>query len=218
MKMSIKVLIILLFIGCLGLAYAPFPACQDETPSWLYDSYCWHSYPVPGLPSYATQYSAQPNLVIGKALFYAPFVMEATANWREMSLDGYLGGVATMTCGLLGEPVWLRRPGYEWEGPYRVVDCARRNDLYGLITYWGDSVEVDWKTARRWGMVSGTWENWTVNAWMIRGVLTSHVDPGSLSSDEPIIGLSDWLSDTVIYSVNPKLDWEDKLKLVYNRP
>ena len=215
MKMSIKVLIILLLIGC--LAYAPFPACQDETPSWLYDGYFWRTYWIPGLPSYMTQYSTQPNLIVGKALFYAPFVMEATANWREMSLEGYLGGVATMTCGSLGEPVWLRRPGFNWEGPYRVVDCARRNDLYGLIVYWNDSVEVDWKTARRWGMVSGAWENWTVNEWMIRGVLTSHTDPAELPPDEPIVQLSDWFLGAVEYSVNPRLDWADKLKVVYNR-
>ena len=89
--------------------------CADESPAWLYDGYCWHDYTLPGLPSYATQYSTQPNLVIGKVLFYAPFVMEATANWREMSLDDYLGGVALMTCGSLGEPVWLKRPDHDWE-------------------------------------------------------------------------------------------------------
>ena len=214
MKMSIKALIILL-IGC--LAYAPFPACQDETPNWLYDSYCWRGYPVPGLPSYATQYSVQPTLVMGKALFYAPYVMEATARYRGLSLDGYLGGVATMTCGSLGESVWLKRPEHDWEGPYRVVDCARRNDLYGLITYWGDSVEIDWKTARRWGMVSGAWDDWAVNAWMLRGVLMSHTDPAELSPDEPIVQLSDWFLGAVEYSVNPRLDWADKLKVVYNR-
>ena len=215
MKMSIKVLIILLLIEC--LAYAPFPACEDVTPNWLYDGYCWQGYPIPGLPDYATQYSVQPTLVMGKALFYAPYVMEATAEWRGLSLEGYLGGVATMTCGLLGEPVWLRRPGFNWEGPYRVVDCARRNDLYGLIVYWNDSVEVDWKTARRWGMVSGAWDDWAVNAWMLRGVLTSHTDPAELSPDEPIVQLSDWFLGAVEYSVNPRLDWADKLKVVYNR-
>ena len=255
MKMSIKVLIILLLIEC--LAYAPFPACQDETPSWLYDGYCWHNYPIPGLPSYATQYSVQPNLIVGKALFYAPFVMEATANWREMSLDDYLGTVALMTCGSLGEPVWLKRPDHDWEGPYRVVDCARRNDLYGLIVYWNDSVEVDWKTAKRWGMVSGTWKNWTVNEWMIRDVLTSRINPAetmnkstedysgavywpttkykpiyspfgtapsgitgagrSYSTIQVAIQLSEWFLGNVIYSINPKLDWQDKPNLVYNR-
>ena len=214
MKMSIKALIILI-IGC--LAYAPFPACQDETPSWLYDSYCWQDYPIPGLPDYATQYSPQPTLVMGKALFYAPYVMEATARYRGLSLDGYLGGVATMTCGALGESVWLKRPEHDWEGPYRVVDCARRNDLYGLITYWGDSVEIDWKTARRWDMVSGAWDDWAVNAWMLRGVLTSHTDPAELPPDEPIVQLSDWFLGAVEYSVNPRLDWADKLKVVYNR-
>ena len=154
---------------------------------------------------------------MGKALFYAPFVMEATARYRGLSLDGYLGGVALMTCGSLGEPVWLRRPGFNWEGPYRVVDCARRNDLYGLIVYWGDSVEIDWKTARRWGMVSGAWENWTVNEWMIRDVLTSRINPADLTMNKPIIQISEWFLGNVIYSINPKLDWQDKLNLVYNR-
>ena len=209
------VLALLLVAICGG--FAPFPAYQDETPNWLYDGYCWQDYPIPGLPDYATQYSPQPTLVMGKALFYAPYVMEATARYRGLSLDGYLGGVATMTCGSWGEPVWLKRPEHNWEGPYRVVDCARRNDLYGLITYWGDSVEIDWKTARRWGMVSGAWDDWAVNAWMLRGVLTSHTDPAELPPDEPIVQLSDWFLGAVEYSVNPRLDWADKLKVVYNR-
>ena len=256
MKMFIKVLIILLLIGC--LAYAPFPACQDETPNWLYDGYCWQDYPIPGLPDYATQYLDMPKLFTGKALFYGPWAMQATANYRGLSLDGYIGGVALMTCGDLGESVWLRRPGFDWEGPYLVVDCARRNDLYGLIVYWGDSVEVDWKTARRWGMVSGTWENWIVNEWMIRDVLTSRINPadltmnkstedysgavywpttkykpiyspfgtapsgitgagGSYSTIQVAIQISDWFLGAVEYSVNPRLDWADKLKVVYNR-
>jgi len=212
MKTAMKMLLIisLLALGC--LAYAPYPACVDETPNWTYDGFCWRDYPVPGLPDYATQYSIQPDLVMGKALFYSPFVMEATARYRELSLDGYLGGVATMTCGALGDPVWLRRPGYDWEGPYRIVDCARRNDLYGLIVYWGDSIEADWKTARRWGMVSGTWDNWTVNDWMLRGVLTSRIDPANLSLDEPIVRLADWFLDNVQYSSSRLQDWRERPK------
>ena len=130
------------------------------------------------------------------------------------------------------------------------MDCARRNDLYGLIVYWGDSVEVDWKTAQRWGMVSGTWENWTVNEWIIRDVLTSRINPtedysgavywpttkykpiyspfgtapsgitgagGSYSTIQVAIQLSDWFLGAVEYSVNPRLDWADRLKVVYNR-
>jgi hypothetical protein len=210
MSMKMLLIISLLALGC--LAYAPFPACVDETPNWLYDSYCWRGASVPGLPDYATQYSVQPDLVMGKSLFYAPFVMEATAEWRGMNLDGYLGGVATMTCGALGDPVWLRRPGYDWEGPYRIVDCARRNDLYGLIVYWGDSIEVDWKTAKRWGMVSGTWDNWTVNEWMLRGVLTSRIDPSVLSLDEPIVQLVDWFLGNVQYSSSRLQDWHERPK------
>jgi hypothetical protein len=149
---------------------------------------------------------------MGKALFYSPYVMEETAKWRGMSLEGYLGGVATMTCGALGDPVWLRRPGYEWEGPYRIVDCARRNDLYGLIVYWGDSVEVDWKTAKRWEMVSGTWDNYVVKEWMLRGVLTSRIDPSVLSLDEPIVPLVDWFLDNVQYSSSRLQDWHERPK------
>ena len=48
-------------------------------------------------------------------------------------------------------------------------------------------------------------------------MLTSRTDPAELLPDEPIVQLSDWFLGAVEYSVNPRLDWEDKLKIVYNR-
>lgn len=200
---------VLLLFSLFLSAFAPYPACVDETPNWLYDSYCWGEYPVPGLPNYATQFLEYPLLSVGKATFYSPGAMEATAHYRGLSMDGYLGGVALMTCGDLGGSVWLRRPGHDWEGAYLVVDCARRNDLYGITVYREEAVEVDYKTAIRWGMMSYNNGDWTVKQWMIRNVEVSMLPPWEIPLYEEPLSLKDWFLENVQYSSGRAQDWRD---------
>jgi hypothetical protein len=125
---------------------------------------------VPGLITNETWWTAQPEHVKGKAVWYAPNIMEATAEWRGMSLEGFAGGVALMSPAEMGEVVWLKRPGFSWEGPFLVVDASARVHMWVTVTHIGEVVEVDWNTARRWGMVSGSEGSYTVNEWMIRDV------------------------------------------------
>jgi hypothetical protein len=96
--------------------------------------------------------------------------MNATAEFRGMSLEGFVGGVSMFSPADIGEVVWLKRPGGEWEGPFLVVDCSQRTHMYTTLTYVKESVEVDWQTAKRWGMVSGDEGNYQVNEWMVRDV------------------------------------------------
>lgn len=186
--------------------------CEDDTPNWTYDGYCWFGKWIPGLPDYRTQFLEYPTLTIGKAVFYGPRVMEATAYYRGLDLEDYIGGVATMTCGDIGESVWLRRPGFEWEGPFLVSDCARRNDLYGIIIYREEAIEVDFKTALRWNMIasydfmSGDYE---VAQWMIRNVLVSKIHPDLLSLQTEITNLPDWFLKSITYSSNSLQDWKE---------
>jgi len=208
--MKMLLIISLLALGC--LAYAPFPACVDETPNWLYDSYCWRGAPVPGLPDYATQFLEYPPLSIGKAVFYGPGVMTATAKYRGLDLHEYMGGVALMTCGNLGQTVWLQRPGHEWEGAFLVVDCARRNDLYGITVYQEEVIEVDFRTALRWGMIasydfmSGDYD---VAQWMVRNVVVSTNPPIAADINADIVQLDDWFFDRVRYSTGRAQDWKE---------
>lgn len=125
------------------------PRCNDGDPSngyWGLGN-VW----IPRLIDNAERMRRQPISSSGGAVYYAPGVMEATAAYRGLSLDGYLGGVALMGCGQLGESVWIRRPGLALEGPYLVADCARLNDYWPIIKGRGEVIEVDWQTWARWG-------------------------------------------------------------------
>ncbi len=129
------------------------------------------NYCVPGYISSETWWNPAPQHIVGKAVWYAPYLMERTAEFRNMSLDGFVGGVAMMSPADMGEVVWLLRPETnEWEGPFLVVDTSARQNMWVTITKLEEVVEVDFETALRWGMVSGNKENYTINEWMIRDV------------------------------------------------
>ena len=90
-----------------------------------------------------------PNHVVGTAVYYAPGVMRATAAYHGLSLEGYVGGVATMSPADQGREVWLN-PGTGWEGPFLVVDCSIRGRTWYNVTQVGTVVEVDFETWQRW--------------------------------------------------------------------
>jgi len=51
----------------------------------------------------------------------------------------------------IGHDVWIKFNG-RWEGPFLVVDCARRGDMWPVIMYRGEAVEVGYRTAIEWGL------------------------------------------------------------------
>lgn len=132
--------------------------------TWIDDNW------VPGLINIDTWFTPTPMYAKGRAVFYGPHVMEGTARWRGLSLEGYRDGVALMSPADIGAPVWLRRPGYSWEGPFLVVDTAARIDMYSVITHRKEIVEVGFQTALRWGMVRGGEGGWQTEQWTIDGV------------------------------------------------
>lgn len=128
---------------------------------------------VPGLISTDTWYTPQPEHTIGKAVWYAPYVMEATAKWRDMSLEGFKGGVSLFSPADIGEVVWIKRVTFEWEGPFLVVDASQRNHMYTTVTFVKEVIEVDFDTALSWGMVEWTAKDkneYIVHEWMLREV------------------------------------------------
>jgi hypothetical protein len=131
-------------------------AADLDGGTWLYGGYQWVDGVtwVPGLISMETWFTPAPEHSRGAAVFYGPGMMEGTARWRGMDLSNYLGGVALMSPADIGQTVWLKRPGEAWEGPYLVVDCAARQDMWPVIMARGEVVEVDFDTATRWGMVT----------------------------------------------------------------
>lgn len=114
--------------------------------------YCWMGkYWIPGLVSYSVSQMSAPDLFYGGAGSYAPGVMEAVANRMGRFYDNYVGAVALEVCGDIGESVWIQRPDHNWEGPFLVIDCARPVSVYAQVVTMGLAIEVDDKTAVRWG-------------------------------------------------------------------
>lgn len=194
--------------------------CNDNN---VYNGYFWFGYWVDGLPNQATQIAERPPLVIGRAVFYAPWLMEATAEYRGLSLDGYLGGVSVISCGEIGNSVWLKRPGYLWEGPYLVADCSRRNDMEGQVRFANLNVEVDFDTAVRWNMAiyggegNEGYENagrWTaINGGVIDNVLVSKYPPEYIRDVHSAVPVLKWFESVVEYA-KPK----DDLYRILSRP
>ena len=92
----------------------------------------------------------------GLATFYALGMMEHVLDVR----DGYgqmlrcpecVGTVALLRAGDIGRKVWLQPPGGEKIGPFLVIDCARQEDVWPLVSRnW--VVDVSYELGELWGM------------------------------------------------------------------
>lgn len=137
------------------------PAFDNDAD--VYDGYQWWGGGwVPGYISLDSWFMPSPPYTVGSATYYAPYIMEATAAARGLSLARYRGGISLMSPADIGKTVWIRRDGTGvWEGPYLDVDCARRGDIWPIVYYRHEVVEVDFNTAVRWGLAewggSGGW-------------------------------------------------------------
>lgn len=121
---------------------------------------------IPGNITLKTWFTPAPIYIEGNAVWYAPWVMEATAEYRGLNLKGYLDGVSLMSPADIGKTVWIKHPEFGWEGPYLVSDCAQQNHMYGVIVSRNEVVEVGYRTAERWGMVNSR----QTNEFRIKGV------------------------------------------------
>jgi len=187
------------------------PSCDNNN---VIDGYWWRDrHWIPGYPTVNSWFSVTPDWQLGSSVFYAPKVMESTAEWRGMSLNGYLDGVSMLSCSDIGEDVWLKRSNEQWEGPFLVVDCAMRGDIYGAIVVRDEIVEVGFKTAERWGMARLTHDDrrWEVIDWKLTNVQLLKIDPellyAKIESSVPLIDgykrptdLSSWWLDRISYS------------------
>lgn len=154
---------------------------------------------IPGYVSTESWFLKQPDLIYGRAVFYAPGIMKSTAKWRGMDYpEGYIGGVALGSPAEIGETVWLYGP-FGWEGPFLVVDCPQRVDVFTTIVLRQQAVEVDFNTAMRWGMVEwadplNSQQGWTVKEWSLDSVLVykGYLLPQDIMHREPVYFAGWW--------------------------
>ena len=160
------------------------PACDDGD---IFDGgYWWGRFWVPGLVSEEKWSLGAPPYSVGRAVWYAEGVMEANMwlRWEWGQLDrypsDYVDGVALMSPANIGDTVWLRAPGRGWEGPFVVADCAQRDDIYAIVRYRREVVEVGWETKQRWGMttpLNGVEVVVAPDAYGLWRVLETHYEP-----------------------------------------
>lgn len=190
---------------CYAEVIAPY--CDNNK---TIDGYWWYGFWIPGLPTFETQLGPTPPVTIGKALIYAPEVMEATAEARGLSLEGYVGAISTPTCGNIGLDFWLKRDGYTWEGPFLAVDCSRRNDMYGHIMYMNVAVEVDFETAVRWKLAKYGGDQhegrWSTIASAPDNVIVSKYNPHTTKITHAI-KMKDWYKNFVTYDTCDRCSW-----------
>lgn len=171
-----------------------------------YNGYWWLGEGwVPGLITFSSQFLRMPTVSVGAATFYAPQAMEAQVEYRGLIYDKtkYVGAVAVAFCSELGHDVWLKRPGSNtWEGPFLVADCGRRNDIYGMVEFRDQVVEVDFDTAVLWGMARyGGKQNggrWSTLTGRLDMVLVSKVPPEQF--DGAIVDQSVWFLQNVQFA------------------
>lgn len=162
---------------CAGGSALPAPADDDYVPPPASGT-CGADYPIqandivpdyyaqtiisPSRPGYNDQIPETPD--VGRAMYYSAGLMNRVLanriSWGQIpasvkDCEGgdsvYRGCVALLRFGDIGRDVWLRRPGENVEGPYKVIDVAARHDIPCLLERdW--VVDVDWGTASRWGM------------------------------------------------------------------
>jgi hypothetical protein len=185
-------------------------AVENHNP---YDGYRWpedRSVCVPSLISIHSWYTPAPPYAYGSAVWYDPYLMEATARYRHLDLTNFVDGVALMSPADIGRTVWLRRPGHDWEGPFLVADSARRTDIWPVIAHRGEIVEVGFRTAVAWGMVDATeladgnpGRPYVVNQWKVRGVEVLKMDdiPPWIALYEPLPYVRWWTERA--HFVNP---------------
>ncbi len=151
---------------------------------------------IPGWTTWQTWFTPAPQYSTGNSVYYAPGVMEATAEYRELDLEGFLDGVALMSPADIGKTVWIKHPEHGWEGPFLSVDCAQQNDMYNAIVYRGEVIEVGFVTAQKWGMVVGgiTSRWWKPVSWRLDEVEVFIGEELPDELGEPI-GYVDWFLD-----------------------
>ena len=189
----------------------------DQSPPTIYNTVDCQphrdsGFEIPGWVTNETWFTPMPIHTSGNAVWYAPWMMEGTANYRGMSLDGFVGGIATNSVGDMGKTAWIKRNGLEWEGPYLIVDVSQRNHAYHHAINVGSIFEVDFPTALRWGIVSksNNKKGYVVNRWLMPNVemFISLQSPNPNIESHPVNYKEWYLENLEICDGEPNKRWK----------
>jgi hypothetical protein len=131
---------------------------DDEDDGNLYNGWYdrWENW-VPGYITNDWWMTHQPNHTEGKMVWYSPEVMRATAEYRGIECEECIGYVSLMSPIDIGRKVWIKIDE-QWYGPFMSVDCAKKGDMYSIVVYRDEVVEIGFDFARELGMVSVYYE------------------------------------------------------------
>lgn len=110
--------------------------------------------------SVITWLTPAPAHAYGRLVRYGPqYLVEANADYRGYDLSPYPErcGVAAISPANLGQIVWVRLPGGDWQGPCLAVDVAARSDFARIVYYVQEIVEVSNDIAAFFGFEYGIW-------------------------------------------------------------
>lgn len=178
------------------------------------------NYYLPAWVTNDTWYREMPQYTAGKAVWYAPNLMNSTALMRGMNLDGFKGGVATNSVDMMGKVVWLKRQNLSWEGPFLVVDVSQRNHAYHHAVNVKTIVEVDFETAIEWGITSynqKAQKGYTINRWYEGNVeMWVGLEPPQELNENPTI-YSEWYKEHAEFcDGQPNRRWKTQDWMIMN--
>lgn len=162
-----KLLLIALFLFPFALP-ASADNCSDKLPTvtfagwhgndaaledgyFVYDDHhCWYvpqDIPlVEWLPETPAHYST-------RAIWMADGVIEISATFNQLTMEGVEGFVALTDCSRVGSDIWVRPPQQEW-ARVRVADCAMPEHEYFHIVYVDSGIELSYELAQHWGVIN----------------------------------------------------------------
>lgn len=170
MKTAMRILLILVAFLLLMLSTASAGAQQEcvDTDGPYIDFYCDHwGNRVPFYINNDSWMIGMPEHVSGKMAFYGIYSMDATARFRGIDYEEMgcpMGGISLMSPIDIGQLAYIKVDN-EWYGPFCVVDCAKRGDMYSIVVYRDEVVEVNFEFAETLGMVERRGDSYIVREW-----------------------------------------------------
>jgi len=84
-------------------------------------------------------------------------LVQANADWRGYTLEGYAGGLSGISPAMLGRIAWVRVENSDWLGPFLVIDAVAKAHAYESIYVRHEIAEVSRATGAELGFEYGSW-------------------------------------------------------------